>query len=63
MNLISVHLGIINFGVYNGVGSCGTCLVEIGGKMPAIKKTALACGIKIDDELSNVTITIHRPAY
>ncbi|CAN5447869.1 hypothetical protein BH11BAC3_BH11BAC3_17250 [soil metagenome] len=63
MNLISVHLGITGFGLCSGMGSCGTCFVEICGKMPASKKTVLACGINIDDELSNVEIRVHEPAY
>jgi ferredoxin len=63
MNLISDYAGIAGFGLCSGMGSCGTCFVEICEKINDSKKNVLSCGIKIDDELCNVEITILESVY
>ncbi len=63
MTLISAHLGIVGFGLCSGMGSCGTCLVEIGTKYSAATRLVLACDIRVNDELSNTQITIPNQRY
>lgn len=63
MSLISAHLGIVGFGLCCGMGSCGTCLVEIGAKYSIAARFALACDIRVDDELSNMQIIIADQRY
>jgi aerobic-type carbon monoxide dehydrogenase small subunit (CoxS/CutS family) len=63
MTLISDHLAIPGFGLCCGMGSCGTCRVELGNQYSALSRQVLACGVRIDDELSNTQITIPEPRY
>ena len=63
MALISAHLGIVGFGLCSGMGSCGTCLVEMGTKYSAATRLVLACDILVNDELSNTQITIPNQRY
>ena len=63
MTLISHHLAISGFGLCCGMGSCGTCLVQIAQQNSPIKKTVLACDVQINDGLSNVHITIPDKIY
>ena len=63
MNLISDHLAIPGFGLCCGMGSCGTCLVSISNPHSTIKRPVLACGIDVNDELSNVRIDIPDKIY
>jgi aerobic-type carbon monoxide dehydrogenase small subunit (CoxS/CutS family) len=63
MTLISAHLGIVGFGLCSGMGSCGTCLVEVGTKYSAATQLVLACDIRVNDELSNTQITISGRRY
>lgn len=52
MSLISDYLQIPGFGLCCGMGSCGTCMVEIDGR------ATLSCAIPIDDDLANTIIKI-----
>ena len=52
MSLISDYLDSLGFGLCSGMGSCGTCVVEIDG----IRN--LSCGIAVNDELANTRIVI-----
>jgi len=63
MSLISDHLAIPGFGLCCGMGSCGTCLIQITNPNSTIKRPVLACGIDINDELSNVRIDIPDKIY
>ena len=63
MTLISDHLAIPGFGLCCGMGSCGTCLVELANSFAALKRPILACGIQIDDALSNTCIFIPDKVY
>lgn len=52
MSLISDYLDPVGFGLCSGMGSCGTCIVEIDGMRN------LSCAIAITDELANARILI-----
>lgn len=58
MTLISDYLAISGFCICSGMGSCGTCLVDISMNNSSSVKTSLACEVQLNDDLSNVTITI-----
>ena len=58
MVLISDQLGLPGFGLCSGMGSCGTCLVEICESKTGKKRPALACETKINDELVNTFVLI-----
>lgn len=53
MSLISDLLAVPGFGICCGMGSCGTCAVEIDG----IRH--LACDLPITDELANTRIELN----
>jgi aerobic-type carbon monoxide dehydrogenase small subunit (CoxS/CutS family) len=63
MTLISDHLAISGFGLCCGMGSCGTCMVEIANKYSLITRFVLACDISINDELANTQITVTDQRY
>ena len=63
MTLISDRLAITGFALCCGMGSCGTCMVELGNQYTPIKKRVLACDIQITDELSNTQVIIDEPRY
>lgn len=63
MTLISDHLAIPGFGLCCGMGSCGTCLVTIGNKYTSVSRSVMACGMQVNDELSNTQITISEQRY
>jgi succinate dehydrogenase/fumarate reductase-like Fe-S protein len=52
MTLISDYVRISGFGLCCGMGSCGTCMVQIHGRF------TLACQVPVDDWLANSKITI-----
>ncbi len=58
MSLISDHADIPAFGLCSGMGSCGTCMVEIRGRNLPGGYRALSCGIPVDDALANVVVTV-----
>lgn len=63
MTLISDHLAIPGFGLCCGMGSCGTCVVQISSSGSQIKRSVLACDIEINDALSNSQIDIPDKVY
>ena len=63
MTLIADHLSILDFGLCCGMGSCGTCMVEIIEKYSPIKQCALSCDVQINDALANTTIIIPARNY
>ncbi len=63
MTLISDRLAITGFGLCCGMGSCGTCRVELGNQYTSITKPVLSCDIQVNDELSNKHITIADQTY
>ncbi|QEC62296.1 2Fe-2S iron-sulfur cluster binding domain-containing protein [Mucilaginibacter ginsenosidivorans] len=63
MTLISDLLAIPGFGLCCGMGSCGTCLVEIADSRTALKRPVLACGIQVNDGLSNAYVFIPDRVY
>jgi hypothetical protein len=58
MTLISVYLALPNFGICSGMGSCGTCMVNIKQKFSQVQQRMLACGILVNDDLSGSIIEI-----
>lgn len=52
MSLISDTLSIPGFGLCSGMGSCGTCVVEVDGFR------SLSCEIPISDHLTNTRIEL-----
>jgi aerobic-type carbon monoxide dehydrogenase small subunit (CoxS/CutS family) len=63
MTLISDKLAIPGFGLCCGMGSCGTCLVQISDQYNIIKKNVLACDIRVNDDLANTHIFIPDRVY
>jgi aerobic-type carbon monoxide dehydrogenase small subunit (CoxS/CutS family) len=58
MTLISVHLAIPGFGLCCGMGSCGTCVVDLCDKYTKSKRTVFSCGTMINDTLANIEVCI-----
>lgn len=58
MTLISDHMALPDFGLCSGMGSCGTCMVEIKANYPERKRLGLSCDIQINDDLNNTKIMI-----
>lgn len=63
MTLISDHLAIPGFGLCCGMGSCGTCVVELASSFAALKRPVLACSVQIDDALSNSYVFVPDKVY
>jgi len=63
MSLICDKLAIPGFGLCCGMGSCGTCLVQITGHHSRIKRNVLSCSILINEDLSNTDIFIPDRIY
>jgi hypothetical protein len=59
MSLISDRLSLPDFGICSGMGSCGTCIVEISPKNTDLKRSFLSCEVQVDEALENVAITIY----
>ena len=58
MTLISDQLAIPGFGLCSGMGSCGTCLVQISNGYHHGVRNVLACDVSINDDLANALVTI-----
>lgn len=58
MTLIADQLAIPGFGLCCGMGSCGTCLVQIADPYSKQRNTFLACDLRINDSLANVEVII-----
>lgn len=54
MSLICAYLPVVGFGLCSGMGSCGTCAVEIDG----IRN--LSCGVAVSDELADTRIVVQQ---
>ena len=63
MTLISDHLGIPGYGICCGMGSCGTCMVEIWEQSAKSGRHTLACDVRVDDDLANAIIIIPDAVY
>lgn len=63
MSLICDILGPPGFGLCCGMGSCGTCVVQISNPGSAIKRPVLACGVPVNDELANVNVIVPDRVY
>ena len=63
MTLISDQLAIQEFGLRSGMGSCGTCMVDIYEKRVPYKKSTLSCDVQVDEELANSKIVIPNEVY
>lgn len=63
MTLISDHVGAIGFGLCSGMGSCGTCMVEIKEKYSSARRSGLSCEMQVNDELANTFIIIPDKIY
>lgn len=63
MTLISDRLALTGFGLCCGMGSCGTCMVEICENHAAMKRSTLSCDVQVNDELANTTIFISTQFY
>lgn len=57
MSLISDYLTVPGFGLCSGMGSCGTCMVNIDGE------STLSCAVDVNDALANTTIAVELPYY
>jgi aerobic-type carbon monoxide dehydrogenase small subunit (CoxS/CutS family) len=63
MSLIVDQLAIPGFGLCCGMGSCGTCLVQITDPYSPVKRNVLACAIQVNDELANMDIIVPDKMY
>ena len=57
MALISDRLSLQEFGLCSGMGSCGTCMVDIYDGLQLEKRT-LSCCVQVNDELANTKIVV-----
>ncbi len=63
MVLIADYLSLPGFGLCSGMGSCGTCMVEIREKNSSFVRHRLSCEVQVNDELANTTIFIAAEIY
>jgi aerobic-type carbon monoxide dehydrogenase small subunit (CoxS/CutS family) len=63
MTLISDYLGTPGFGICSGMGSCGTCMVEIREQGTKSGRHSLACDVRVNDELANTIIIVPDAVY
>lgn len=63
MTLISDYLAITGFGLCCGMGSCGTCIVDVCDKHSQIKRSILSCDIQLNDDLANTQIIVPEKNY
>jgi aerobic-type carbon monoxide dehydrogenase small subunit (CoxS/CutS family) len=54
MTLLSDRFNLADFGLCSGMGSCGTCNVEVDGEM------VLACEMAVNDSLANTRIVVDK---
>jgi aerobic-type carbon monoxide dehydrogenase small subunit (CoxS/CutS family) len=54
MTLISDRVNLADFGLCSGMGSCGTCDLQIDGVM------VLACETAVNDSLANTRIVVDK---
>ena len=58
MSLISEQSAIFGFGLYSGMGSCGTCVVYIGEENSIRRTRMLSCNVRVDEELANMIVEV-----
>lgn len=63
MTLIADNLAIPGFGLCCGMGSCGTCLVQLARPRSSVKVHLLACAVLINDDLANAVVHIPDGTY
>jgi len=63
MVLIADYLSLPGFGLCSGMGSCGTCMVNIKEKNSPFVWHALSCDVQVNDELANTIIYIPTQLY
>ena len=63
MTLIADKLSPMGFGLCCGMGSCGTCLVQITYAGSKAKISVLACDLSINDELANAVVYLPEQFY
>ena len=63
MTLISDHLAIPGFGLCCGMGSCGTCIVDVCDKDSRVIRSSLSCDIQVNDYLANTQIIVPESNY
>lgn len=63
MTLIVDKLSPMGFGMCCGMGSCGTCLVQITYAGSKAKVPVLACDMSVNDELANAIIYMPELRY
>ncbi|MCW3092501.1 MAG: 2Fe-2S iron-sulfur cluster binding protein [Ferruginibacter sp.] len=63
MVLIADYLSLPGFGLCSGMGSCGTCMVEIKENYSPYTRHTLSCDVRVNDELANTIITIAEANY
>ncbi len=63
MTLISDKLGVPGLGLCCGMGSCGTCMVQIYDKYNPAKRNVLACDIQINDDIANKCVIVPDKVY
>ena len=63
MSLVCDYLGPAGFGLCCGMGSCGTCVVQINHPGSQVNRSVLACDVAINDELANANIIVPDRIY
>jgi aerobic-type carbon monoxide dehydrogenase small subunit (CoxS/CutS family) len=63
MVLIADHLALTGFALCSGMGSCGTCMVEIKEKYSSYIRCTLSCEVQVNDALANTTITVAKANF
>jgi ferredoxin len=58
MTLISHYIGVPGFGLCSGMGSCGTCMIEISEKDHKVKRSTIACDIRVNEDLANKIVYV-----
>jgi aerobic-type carbon monoxide dehydrogenase small subunit (CoxS/CutS family) len=63
MTLISDYMAIPGFGLCCGMGSCGTCVVDLCNKYTKNKRSVFSCDIMINDTIANTEVYIPDQNY
>ena len=58
MSLISQYIGLPGFGLCSGMGSCGTCMIEVSDKGGKNRRSTIACDVKVNEDLANTIVLI-----
>lgn len=63
MTLISDYMAIPGFGLCCGMGSCGTCVVDLCNKYTKYKTSVFSCDIMINDTIANTEVYVPDQNY